>query len=204
MRTLGRLSSILNFAAGYRLFGQIVRGNACSIYLAEYVKPAPGEKILDIGCGPGDILNYLPDVDYTGFDISPEYIAAAKKRFSNRGRFYCDDVGLVDGERERGTFNLVMATGIVHHLDDRQAVRLFDLARAALRPEGRLVTFDGCYEPGQSSIARWLLDKDRGKFVRTRVEYLRLASAHFPKVEAHIRHDLLRIPYTHLIMCCSG
>ena len=44
--------------------------------------------------------------------------------------------------------------------------------------------------------------KDRGKFVRTREEYLRLASARFPKVEPHLRHDLLRIPYTHLIMRC--
>jgi hypothetical protein len=51
-------------------------------------------------------------------------------------------------------------------------------------------------------MVRWLLAKDRGKFVRTREEYLRLALARFSKVESHVRHDLLRIPYTHLIMRC--
>ena len=141
---------------------------------------------------------------YTGFDISPQYIASAQQRFGDRGRFYCDDVGLASIERERGTFNLALATGVVHHLEDDQAVKLFSLARAALRPAGRLITFDGCYVPDQSGAARWLLRKDRGKFVRAREEYVRLASTSFSKVEAHLRQDLLRIPYTHLIMRCSN
>ena len=71
------------------------------------------------------------------------------------------------------------------------------MARRALRPNGRLVTYDGCYVPQQSRTARWLLANDRGKFVRDREDYMRLASVRFPKVETHFRQDLLRIPYTH-------
>ena len=80
-------------------------------------------------------------------------------------------------EREQGTFSLVMATGVLHHLDDERAARLYELARRALRPNGRLITYDGCFVPEQSKTARWLLSHDRGKFVRTREAYLRLASA---------------------------
>ena len=205
MKIAERLSLLLNLQAGYRLFRWMVGGeSAWKIYLGEYVKPAPGDKILDIGCGPADVLNYLPAVNYTGLDISPEYIGSAKKRFGSRGRFCCGDVGLAAIEGEQGTFDLVLAIGVIHHLDDAQAARLFDLARLALRPTGRLVTYDGCYVPRQSRIARWLLAKDRGKFVRTREEYLRLALTRFSKVEPHLRHDLLRVPYTHLIMrCCD-
>ncbi|MGA2242247.1 MAG: class I SAM-dependent methyltransferase [Verrucomicrobiota bacterium] len=203
MKIIKKLSLLLNLPASYRLFRSMVGGeSAWRTYLAEYVKPAPGDKILDIGCGPADVLNYLPAVNYTGLDISPEYICSARKRFGARGRFCCGDVGLATIEGEQGTFDLVLAIGMIHHLDDAQAARLFDLARLALRPTGRLVTYDGCYVPQQSHIARWLLAKDRGKFVRTREEYLRLALARFSKVELHLRHDLLRIPYTHLIMCC--
>ena len=93
---------------------------------------------------------------------------------------------------------------MLHHLDDETAAKLFTLARLALQPNGRLITFDGCYSPGQSRVAHWLLGRDRGKFVRTRAQYERLASACFSKVECHLRHDLLRIPYTHLIMRCSN
>lgn len=204
MTILDRLTTVLSLPAAYRAFQNLVGGNHHQRHLAEHAKPVTGEKVLDIGCGPGDILAFLRDVDYTGFDISPEYIAAAKKRFGQRGRFWCGDVGLAALEQERGTFDLVLATGVLHHLDDERAAKLFELARLALRPGGRLVTFDGCYVTGQSGIVRWLLSRDRGKFVRRREEYLRLASVCFPTVEARVRHDLLRIPYTHLIMRCSA
>ncbi len=205
MKMVERLSSLLEFPAGYRLFRWLVGGeSAWRIYLAEYVKPVPGDKILDLGCGPADVLNYLPAVNYTGLDINPEYINSAKKRFGSRGRFLCGDVGQTAIEGEQGTFDLVLATGVIHHLDEVQAAALLDLARRALRPGGRLVTFDGCRVPQQSRLSRWLLARDRGKFVRSREEYLRLASAHFTKVEPHLRQDLLRMPYTHLILCCGN
>jgi hypothetical protein len=46
----------------------------------------------------------MPDGQYTGFDISPEYIASAEKRFGNMGRFFCEDVGMSNFEQEWGTF----------------------------------------------------------------------------------------------------
>jgi cyclopropane fatty-acyl-phospholipid synthase-like methyltransferase len=205
MRLLDKLSVVLSLPACYRLLQAFVgAGTHWRNYLAEYVKPAPGDKVLDIGCGPADVLNYLPQVDYTGLDHSAQYINAAKARFGSRGRFFCSDVSLTALEEEQGTFNLALATGVIHHLNDQQAADLFALARRALRPDGRLITFDGCYVPDQSRIAKWMLNNDRGKFVRTRCEYELLASAAFPKVECHLRHDLLRIPYTHLIMRCRN
>ena len=200
-----KLSSVLSLPAGYQLFQRMVGMESSQrTYLAEHAQPVPGEKILDIGCGPADVLERLPEVNYTGFDISPEYILAARQRFGARGRFYCGDVGLTTIEGEQGTFDLVMSIGVIHHLDDAQAGKLFELARRVLRPGGRLVTYDGCYVPKQSRIARWMLAHDRGKFVRTQAEYLRLAAPHFSRVEPRLRHDLLRIPYTHLILRCSN
>jgi len=204
MRLLDKLSVVLSLPAGYRLLRGLVGGQALwQTCLTEYVKPAPGDKVLDIGCGPADVVNYLPQVDYTGLDRSPEYINSAKARFGSKGRFLCSDVSLVALEQEQGTFNLALATGVIHHLNDQQAADLFALARRSLRPDGRLITFDGCYVPDQSRIAKWMLNNDRGKFVRTRAKYECLASAGFSKVECHLRHDLLRIPYTHLIMLCG-
>jgi SAM-dependent methyltransferase len=205
MNFVKQLSPVLSFPAVYRLFWRLIGGKSSStIYLAEYVKPVPGEKILDLGCGPADVLHYLPEVHYTGLDISPEYIRSAERRFGSRGRFLCGDLGLGAIGEEQGTFDLVLATGVIHHLNDAQATGLFDLASRALRPAGRLITFDGCYVPQQSPMARWLLAKDRGKFVRRQEDYLRLASACFTKVEPHLRYDLLRVPYTHLIMRCDN
>src|SRR5215468_3456543 len=98
MNIFEKFSSLLACPPVYRSFDKIVRGNAPNIYLDEYVKPVAGEKVLDIGCGPADILDYMPDVQYTGFDISREYIAAAQKRFWNKGRFFCQDVSRINIE----------------------------------------------------------------------------------------------------------
>lgn len=196
----GKLYSLLSLPAVYRGFTALVLGDASRIYVSDYVQPVAGEKVLDIGCGPGDILNYLPPVNYLGFDINADYIKAAQKRFGKRGRFFCGDVGLAAIDEEAGTFDLVMATGVLHHLDDGRAAQLFELAYKALRPGGRLITYDGCYVAGQPRLARFVVSHDRGEFVRRREDYTRLAAGCFSKVEAFVRHDLLRIPYTHLIM----
>ncbi len=203
MNIIEQASRALAAAPVYSLFRRMVGTENCwRSYLGEYARPATGEKVLDLGCGPADVLEYLPPVQYTGIDISAQYIEAAKKRFGATGKFLCEDLSTFSLDGEQGSFDLVLATGVVHHLADEEAQKLFTFARFALRPHGRLVTFDGCYAPGQSRLAKWILSKDRGKFVRTVPNYARLAEAQFAKVQCDLREDLLRIPYTHLIMRC--
>ena len=66
------------------------------------------------------------------------------------------------------------------------------------------MTYDGCWVEGQSRIARWLISMDRGQAVRAPRELERLAAPHFSEVRREIRHDFLRIPYTHLVLECSN
>ncbi|HEX5269528.1 MAG TPA: class I SAM-dependent methyltransferase [Gemmataceae bacterium] len=172
--------------------------------IRDHVRPQPGERVLDIGCGPGDVVRFLPDgVHYVGFDENPAYIRSAQKAFAGRAEFYCERVGAATLER-LPEFDVVMALGILHHLGDEEALHLFRLAQAAVRPGGRVFTLDGCFVPEQSWMARWLLTKDRGKNVRTPEEYMRLARAVFPEVKPTVRFDLCRIPNTGLILECRG
>ena len=203
MKSRGGIYSLLALPGIYRFFGKLVLGDASRAYLSEYIRPEAGMKVLDIGCGPAEILDQLPSVNYLGFDINPKYIESAQKRFGGKGRFFCGDVGLTTIDAEAGSFDLALATGVLHHLDDSYAVRLLELASKALKPGGRLVTLDGCFVPQQPKLARFVVSRDRGEFVRDANDYVKLAMQVFPQVKPFIRHDLLRIPYTHIVMECS-
>jgi SAM-dependent methyltransferase len=103
-----------------------------------------------------------------------------------------------------GSFDRVLAHGLLHHLPDDEVVEFFELARHALGPGGHLVTLDGCFVDGQSRAARFLLEQDRGRFVRDEASYVALAKRVFPDVRADIRHDLYRIPYTLILLECGS
>lgn len=169
-------------------------------YINSYLRPLPEAKILDIGCGAGEILCLLPEsVRYVGFDLSAAYIAAAKKRYGSRGEWHCAAISEMD-IGENGTFDLVMANGVFHHLDEAEALRLSEMAARALKPTGRFCTLDGCYVARQHPVARYLISKDRGQNVRDPDGYQSLVHPYFRRVELHLRDDLLRVPYTHAIM----
>ena len=164
-------------------------------YILDWVKPRPGHRILDIGCGPATILDYLPDVTYIGYDPNPRYISFAKDRFGSRGDFRCGLLTEIPA-RERQTFDLVLANGVMHHLSDAELRSTVALAHEALKPGGRLVTRDGCLEAGQSWLVRLLLRNDRGAFVRSQEGYETQLRTCFPTVRAVIVRDALRLPYS--------
>lgn len=199
------LHRLLNRAGVYDAVQRLLlRAGSRQRYVREFIRPFPGCRILDIGCGPASVLAYLPESigEYAGFDMNPEYIEAARKRWGARGRFHCQKVEAAT-LMENEVYDIVLANGILHHLDDGEARELFALAWRALRPGGRLVTYDNVYLEGQHWFARWLIGLDRGKSVRTREGYEALARERFPRVESAVLHDTLRVPYTILIMSCG-
>lgn len=197
------LGDILAQPRLYSLYSRLIgakRGRR--IHLERHIRPRVGDRILDIGCGPADILEALPVVEYHGFDLSADYIESARRRFGSRGHFHVEAVNAELVKKYAG-FDLVLATGVLHHLTDAEGVDLLRVAKAALKPGGRLVTLDGCFVEGQSPIARYLLTKDRGQFVRNEAAYVALARQVFSEVSPVVTTDLLRIPFTHLIMECG-
>lgn len=193
------LSHPLVYTAFQALMGpRSVRSN----FVADFVRPEPGMHVLDIGCGPADILDYLPSVDYRGFDISEAYVDHARKTFGTRGSFTCKHLQTADLAL-LPRFDVVLALGLIHHLDDAEAVSVMRLARAALKPGGRLITMDPVIDPKQSKVARFLVRRDRGQNVRDKAGYETIASAIFPPPRIEVRHQTW-IPYTHCMMECTA
>jgi cyclopropane fatty-acyl-phospholipid synthase-like methyltransferase len=187
----------------YQSFQNLISGpNARRRVVFEFLKVKSGNNVLDVGCGPGNMLPLLPEVTYCGIDISSKYIAAAQAQHGRKARFLVRAVTDKTSFEDLGKFDLVMAIALIHHLTDAEVSSVFQAAKAVLNSGGRVVTFDNVFVPEQSRIARWIIKLDRGNHVRTKDEYVALANRHFQNVDVTILHDLLRIPYTHIIMEC--
>ena len=197
-----QIRSLLAVPEAYRLWWSLIGGpGVAKVLVSEYIRPELGARILEIGCGPGTIVGYLPRVEYLGFDLSPNYIEMARARFP-QAQFVCERVSHFSLAKHQQEFDFVLALAILHHLDDQEARQLFQIAHHALRPDGKLITFDGVWTNDQSPVARWLLARDRGEYVRTQDDYVKIASQVFANVKATVRHDLIRIPYSHIILEC--
>lgn len=196
------LRAILSSPTIYSAF-QVIMGahHGRVTFVADFVRPQPNINILDIGCGPAEILDYLPKVNYWGFDVSAPYIARATSRYGSRGHFFRKELNAEDLV-DLPSFDIVMAIGLLHHLDDEAAVVLLNLAHDALKPGGRLVTIDPCLASGQNPIAEYLVLHDRGRNVRAREGYELLVSGVFLERRVEVRHRTW-IPYTHCIMECT-
>jgi len=193
---------LLSLAAYYNAFIKILGGaGAKDKVVKRYIKPSAGMSILDIGCGTAEILKHLPtNVRYVGFDASADYIAHARQHYGTQGHFY---QGLVTTEtlESPGSYDLVLANGLLHHLEDEEVAVLATTAKLALRPNGRLITIDCAYIPNQNPIAKFLISKDRGQNVRSPEGYARFFSRDDGwSVTAHLCHDLLRLPYTLVVL----
>ncbi len=198
------MKSLLDFPAVYlSLQAAIGAKRARKRCLDQFARPVAGERVLDVGCGPGFVLDYLPPVDYVGTDIDHRYIEHAKKHYGDRGQFYCEEL-TAKRAAEFGRFDLVLLNGVVHHLDDATAIDLLRILASCLSDRGRVLTLDGCYVESMSPVSRFLLKHDRGQFVRQREEYIALASGIFSEVEPTHRSDLFRIPYDALVMVCRN
>ena len=106
-----------------------------------------GERILDVGCGPGSALLVLarsvgPDGQVAGVDLSPAMAARAARRLRQAGLEGRADIRVSDAADlpwPDGTFDAVFASFTLELFDTPEIPEVLAEWRRVLRPAGRLV-----------------------------------------------------------------
>ena len=128
--------------------------------IADLLKIAPGEEVLDAGCGDGFYLANLAHENAHGIDISIPAVDAAAKRYP-----YCEWI-VANADRfvpyTNSSFNIVMSiTARMNAAEFRRVLREDGRLLIALPAPGDLAEFRG---PGRDRVAR-TLETFAGKFV---------------------------------------
>lgn len=103
--------------------------------LLELLDPKPGERVLDLGCGPGNLTEKISQrgADVVGIDSSPEMIGQARQNYPSLN-FVLGDAAQMQFQEE---FDAVFSNAALHWMLDADAVA--DGIARALKKGGRLV-----------------------------------------------------------------
>lgn len=195
------IHALLSSAVIYNLFQRLVGAEAVRReVVARFIRPRPGDRVFDIGCGTGEWYPFLGPVNYEGIDASADYITSAQRKFPT-GRFTCARIELRPAD-STSAVDIAIAIGVLHHLSDKESAHLVRVGAAALKKGGRFITLDPCFDMSQSAWARFIIRRDRGKNIRTVAGYTALASPVFSAVQPTLWLDPLRIPYTYCVLEC--
>lgn len=109
--------------------------------IVKWVGDLPGEKILDLGCGNGNVIRLLEQerqARYFGVDISEQMIAEAEKRVGSGAELRTADV--VDLPFPDEMFDIIICNASFHHYTEPD--RAVEEIKRTLKTGGMLVLGD--------------------------------------------------------------
>ncbi len=115
--------------------------------LREAAQVGSGERVLDVGCGPGYFVRVLgrtvgPTGSVVGLDAAPEMIEYARRR-SLRQPNCSFEIGTAESlPFVDASFDVVVSSLFVHHLPDELRLQAVREMKRVLRPGGRLLLAD--------------------------------------------------------------
>ncbi len=141
-----------DFGASNQAFVEIVRG----------LLPATATKVLDLGCGPGDVMIRLaracPSLKITAVDGSPAMIQLAQQAIEECGLSMTISAlqGYVPGlALPVGHFDAVLSKDFLHHLPDPMS--LWHEIRRLIKPGGVICVMD-LRRPDSSQAAQEIVE----------------------------------------------
>jgi demethylmenaquinone methyltransferase/2-methoxy-6-polyprenyl-1,4-benzoquinol methylase/phosphoethanolamine N-methyltransferase len=146
--TAGR---VLHWARAYDLFGNVLtlgRAAAMREQTVALAELRPGERVLEVGCGTGEVAQRAgqrvgPDGQVSGIDPSANMIDVARKKAARAGLDIDYRVGAIEAlPYSDAIFDVVLSSLMMHHLpDDLKSGGLAEVRRV-LKPGGRLLIVD--------------------------------------------------------------
>lgn len=130
----------------------------CKTYIDEFIASLSGKEVLDIGCGAGQITDYLTKkgIRTIGIDFSEKLLKIAKQNFPSSTFILADICEYEQKEQVDG----IITKDILFHLSDENLIAVLQKFRRLLKPNGKLcIIMDMPKEAGEQIFVEELDDK---------------------------------------------
>ena len=107
--------------------------------LIDFIKPKPGDKILEVGCGWGGFAEHLAknhDVKLDCITISKKQLEFAKKRIFNEGLNEKVDIKFLDYRDVKGQYDSIASIEMIEAVGEKYLNKYFSMIKNNLKPGG--------------------------------------------------------------------
>jgi 2-polyprenyl-3-methyl-5-hydroxy-6-metoxy-1,4-benzoquinol methylase len=151
----------------------------------ELAKPHIGQRVLEVGCGVGNVTTLLEGLDLVvGIDMEPECIRERMLRFSGRANIFSELLDVLDPqfpELAKYGFDSIVCFNVLEHIsDDRKAL---EHMLSVLQPGGKLIliipAFESLYGPIDSNLGHFRRYSKAGISELAKSVGFEVAAAHY-------------------------
>lgn len=116
-------------------------------YIDSFLETISGNKILDLGCGPGILSKYLSDLGYdvTGVDFAEQMISIARG-IAPKANFIVSDIASLELDDK---FDGIVLAHFLIHLSKDENIRILNKLHTLMNPDASLfIQFSANLTPG--------------------------------------------------------
>ena len=196
--------SFLDLSFFYALLQRITSKSSALKFTSIFYNVKPNSKVIDIGCGPGSMLQRLnPNIDYLGIDVSSQYINTAKKKFGLQARFFCGETNDFITNPNFKDADVIICNCMLHHLNDQEVKDLFSFVKKNIKSNtGRFLSIEPTHLIHEGVVSKWFMNRDRGEYVRTEADWKIILEASNPDaiIQTQVATALALIPYIYILI----
>jgi len=113
--------------------------------------PSTVHRVLDLGTGDGRLLGLVkiayPDIEGVAVDFSEPMLERARERFTGDSKVSVHTQDLNDSIEWLGTFDAIVSSFAIHHVEDPRKISLYQEIFHALSPGGVFVNLEHVASP---------------------------------------------------------
>jgi len=107
--------------------------------LIDFIKPKPGDKVLEVGCGWGGFAEHLAknyDIKLDCITISNKQLEFAKKRIFNAGLNEKVNIKFLDYRDVKGQYDSIASIEMIEAVGEKYLNKYFSMIKNNLKPDG--------------------------------------------------------------------